>query len=388
MGPVRRRLLPSHPASRMLLALAAATAVAPVRADPPALAAPTGVTTPGPIRQLFLDPVLADARAVGSAALSVRLETTNNWSVPTFLERGGRRVEVQTDDQSDALVLAVRLPWSMTGGGAGWRGRFATTLGWRVTAFWGGFEDGGIEAWHHLIASTNFMRDRFGRDRIRLRLAELGGTAALDVNSGRISPGDLVVGTQALLASGGASRLDGAAPGDPSWGVAARLDLKLPTGALSRAGGSGGTDAGLSILATFEAAPWLVLHGRVSGTVVSPLSSAVPLQPNRLQAGAEVSAVFLAGRWAFVIEDRVLSPLFGGDWNVLDGGNDQVRVASAAAQLFWVHNQITGAIRYGPAALSFSEDFTPGPNRYGKMKWFYDTNAPDLVLAFSLTVPL
>ena len=48
-----------------LVALAAFLSLAgPARADPDPLSAPLGLGTPGPLRQLFLDPVAADARAV------------------------------------------------------------------------------------------------------------------------------------------------------------------------------------------------------------------------------------------------------------------------------------------------------------------------------------
>ena len=369
------------------LALALQAASVPARADPPAVTAPLGGGTPGPIRQLFLDPALTDARAVGSRSLALRLETANNWSVPTVLTRGGHAVAVQLDVQADGLLLAARLPWSTFGGGSGsWKARVATTLQWRITEFWGGFEDSGIEAWHHLVGAYNFQRNRYPRDRTNLRLAEHGATA-FDLDSGRLAAGDLVVGTQVLLASGGGSRVAGAAVGAPAWGISARLDLKAPIGSLARAGGSGGVDAALALLASTELAPWAVLHGMVFGSVVSPLGSPVALQPRRLHAGADASLVLLAGRWAFILEDRVLSPLLESGWTVLDGGDDSFYISSPAAALFRIHNQISAGVRRGSVTLSISEDFTPGPNPRGAWKWFYNSNAPDVVLALTVATP-
>jgi hypothetical protein len=381
-------LLDRSRSRRTFAALALLAAVSPTLADPPLAAAPLGGGTPGPVRQLFLDPVLADARAVGSPSLALRLEDANSWSAPVLVARGGRVVAVQLDTQADALALSARLPWSALGGASGgWRARVASTFAWRLTAFWGGFEDGGIEAWHSIVGAYNFRRDLYPRDRVNLRLAERGG-AGFDLGSSRISPGDLVAGTQILFASGGSTRVRGGAPDEPGWGLSARLDVKAPTGSLARAGGSGGVDAGLSLLATVELAPWAVLHGLVFGTVVSPFASSIALQPRRLHAGADVSLVVLAGGWALAVEDRILSPLLEAGWTVLDGGNDALFLSSAAAALFRVHNQISVGVRRGPFALAFSEDFTPGPNPRGARKWFYSSNAPDVVLALTFVVPL
>jgi hypothetical protein len=367
------------------LAFLAGSALA--RADPPAITAPLGGGTPGPIRQLFLDPTLADARAVGSRSFALRLETANSWSVPTVVMRGGRTVAVQLDVQADGLLFAARLPWSALGDGSGsWHARVATTLRWRLTGFWGGFEDGGIEAWHGLVGAYNFRRNRYPRDRVNLRLTEQGATA-FDLDSGRLAVGDLVVGTQVLMASGGASHVADAAAGEPAWGISARLDLKAPTGSLARAGGSGGVDVGLALLASTELAPWAVLHGMVFGSAVSPLASPVALQPRRFHAGVDVSLVLLTGRWAFIIEDRVLSPLLESGWTVLDGGNDSVYISSPAGALFRTHNQFSVGLRRGSVTLALSEDFTPGPNPRGARKWFYNANAPDVVLALTVVTP-
>ncbi len=375
------------PSSALLSALAL-FAASSGQADAPALTAPLGVGTPGPIRQLFLDPVLADARAVAAPAVSIRLETVNSWSVPTYFGRGDRVTFVQADVQSDQLAFAVRVPWSRLLQGGGWRSRVATTLSWRLGLHWGGFEDGGIEAWHGLVGAYNFMRDDYPRDHIRLALADVGGARAFDLDSAQLAWGDLVVATQALLVAGGAPRVRGASSGDTGWGVAGRFELKLPAGALTRAGGSGGVDAGLSLLGTAELAPWLVLHGMLSSRIVSPLGSSVSMQPRRFQGTAEVSAAFLLGDFAVLVEDRVHTPLMEDGWTVLDGGRDGIFQSSAGAALLRVHNQISVGVRHGPATLSFSEDFTPGSNPRGRRKWFYNQNEPDVVLALTIVKAL
>ena len=383
MPLISRHRAPPRPLLTLLAAGALAGAL-PVRADPPARSAPIGGGTPGPVRQLFLDPVLADARAVGGPSFSLRLETANSWSVPTTFERDGHTVAVQLDAQADTLAFSARLPWSMALGRSApaWSHRVATTFRWRVTGYWGGFEDSIIEGWHRLIGSYNFLRQRFPRDHINLKMTE-SGAAAFDLHTGRISPGDLVIGTQWLLLSGGRSRTSTAGPGEPSWGVALRLDLKAPIGSLSRLGGSGGFDAALSALATVELARWCVLHGLLYGSVLSPLSSPIALQPRRLQGGVDVSVVFLVGGWSLILEDRYLSQLMEGGWSQ----SSIDAISSAYAALFRPHNQITGGVRYGPLALSLSEDWTPGPNPAGKYGWFYNSNAPDLAVALTFTWP-
>jgi hypothetical protein len=359
--------------------LAALLSAAPCFAGP--LTEPLGTGTPGPIRQLFLDPVLTDARAVDRPSLTARLELANSWSVPTLLQRGGRVVLVQLDAEAEALAVTGRLPWSrLLGSAEGWRGRITSSLAWRATWFWGGFTDGGIEAWHHLIGSYNFQRQLYPRDRLRLTLAEPSGPRALALTEGTFAIGDAVVGTQAILASGGDSSLD---EGRPAWGLATRLDVKLPLGALSRAGGSGGVDAALSLLASGEVARWLVLHGRASAGVVSSLASPIALQPRRFQGSLEASAVVVWSGWALVLEDRLVSPLMQAGWTAVDGGDDGVFVSSASNAMLRWHNQISVGVRRGGITLAFGEDFTPGYNPRGEFSWFYNSNAPDVLLTLS-----
>jgi hypothetical protein len=366
---------------RVLFAAALVLAATVARADPPLVSAPSGSGTPGAVRQLFLDPKLTDARAITEPEVAVRVESTNNWRVPVILTRGDHTVVAQLDSESDALAFTVRVPWVKLSPG-GWRRRVASTLEWRVTEHWGGVEDGAIEAWHRLVGAFNFFRDVYPQDRLNLKLAEQG-RAAFDLHSARLAPGDLVVGTQVLLASGGSSRIRGASQGDARWGVTARAELKVPVGRLASAGGSGGTDVGLSLLGTTELSRWFVVHGMVFTTAVSPLDSPISLQPKRIHAGAELSMVAVAGRWGFIVEDRLLSPLMEGGWTVADGGRDDVYLSSPAAALFRPHNQVTFGLRRGRVTLTFSEDFTLGANPRARHQWYYDSNSPDIVLALT-----
>lgn len=378
----RGRILPLFRLGFGILALTASFA----RADPSFTAAPIGGGTPGTVRQLFLDPKLTDARPIHVRSFSLRLETANNWSVPATMTRGGHEVAVRLDSESDSLALTVRLPWSDWSPG-GWRNRVASTVEWRVTAHWGGFEDGGIEAWHDLVGAYNFRRQRYARDAIHLILGESGATA-FDIGSARFSLGDLVIGTQALLASGGVSRVEPMEEWEPSWGLTARFELKLPTGSLSSAGGSGGVDAGLSILNTRELTSWLVAHGMVFATVVSPLASRIALQPRRFHAGLDLSLVAVVGRWAFILENRLLTPLMESGWTVRDGGNDHVFISSPAAALFSPHNHFTIGVRYRRVTLSFCEDFALGSNPRAQRPYYYNLNSPDIVFALTYSGPL
>ena len=373
--------------SHAVLALALLAAVPRSAGAAPEATAPLGGGTPGPVRQLFLDPAAADARGVDRASFSARLESVNSWSVPSVFSRDGRAVAVQLDGEADALALAVELPWTLWRPG-GWRERVFTIVSWRGTAFWGGFEDGGIEAWHHLAGAYNFTRERYGRDAIHLRLTELGGARAFDLESGRLAWGDLAIGTQVRLAEGGASLVPGGEAGTARWAVAARLELKLPTGSLARLGGSGHPDAGVVLLATRELTPWAVVHGMLLGTVTAPLASPVALQPQLFHGGVDVSLALLAWGFTFLIEDRWLTPLMEGGWNTQDGGDDDVFLSSAYDALFRSHNQISFGLRRGPFTLAFSEDFTLGSNPRAHRSWFFSSNAPDTVLAFTFSAPL
>jgi hypothetical protein len=165
------------------------------------------------------------------------------------------------------------------------------------------------------------------------------------------------------------------------WALALRADVKLPTGRLASLGGSGGVDAGLGLAGTWAATDWLTLHGLGEVRLVSPLARSFPLQPQPVQWGLDASVVVrLHGRIALVLEDRLSSPLFRGGWSLLPDEPDPQ--ATAYYGMFKPYNQISGGVRFSEVTIFFSEDFTPGkrlPHDDGP-RWFYNSNAPDIVL--------
>jgi hypothetical protein len=357
-----------------LILLVAAPAGARAAEAPSVSDAPLGLETPGPLRALFLDLPLADARGPGAPALDLQLRTSNSWSVPTRLVRGGRVAVVQQDAQTETLVARAELPWSRLAGGA-LAARTSTAVEARLILHWGGFTDGGIESWHHLVGSWNFLREEHARDAVALRLGEQGRppTAALD--HARAGLGDVALRTSVRVAEGGRAR------GAPAWAIALRADLKVPTGALSRFAGSGGWDAGLGLGATFAPARRWTVHGLASLRAVSRLPRSSLLQPRPLQGGLDLSIVFRpARRLALVLEDRISSPLLRAGWSLPAGTREPE--ATAAYALLRAHNQISGGIRWGELTIFLSEDFTLGSRADGDHgpSWFYDSSAPDVVL--------
>ncbi len=334
---------------------------------------PLGVGTPGTFRMLFLEMPLQDARPVGgSGRIDVRWWLANDWSIPTHLHRGDRQLLVRQDAQTDVLQLAYTVPWSRLGLGLE---RWQTTAELRVLERWGGWTDGIISAWHHTIGSTNFFRSHFPEDRVHLQLEEPGGRRIADLHRAGAALSDLALRTQGTLLSG-APRA-GVVP----WAVALRADLKLPTGRLGSLGGSGGVDAGLGLATTYAPVPWFTLHALGEVRLISPMAKRFALQPAPVQWGADVSAVVrLYGAVALVVEDRFSSPLFRGGWSLYPGEPDPQ--ATAYYGLFRPYNQISGGVRFSEVTIYFSEDFTPlrrlssdrGP------RWFYNSNAPDIVL--------
>lgn len=366
-------------ASRALAALLLAsggTAAAAVPSD-----APLGVSTPGPLRALFLDMPLADARGPAAPGVDVRWWAANSWSTPTALVRGGEVVQVQLDAQIETLQVAVAVPWRRFAGGA-LAARLGTTLEARALAVWGGWSDGGIERWHGLVRTTNFQRQHWPRDRVSVRLAQADGPRLADLGSGRLALGDVVLRT--------ALRVAGAGPGEaPSrWTVALRADLKLPTGSPERLGGSGGLDGGVGAGATFLPTPWLTGHALASLRAVSDLPRGIALQPRRLQAGLDLSLVARLGPVALLLEDRIASPLLEDGWRLPP--SQDAPAATAWYALFKPHNQVSVGLRWRALTAFFSEDFTPG-GRLGAdpgPDWFYDSNAPDVVLGLAWGWPL
>lgn len=336
---------------------------------------PLGVDTPGALRQLVLDLPLDDARPRG-AALDVRWVLANDWSIPTTLSRGGRTVEVQLDEQADRLEVALRVPWARLAGGGPVAERLATTLEWRVTRRWGGWTDQPIERWHELGDYNRFLRGDYRRDAVALRLAEPGGATVTDVRRPVTSPGDLVARTALRLAGGEAA----AGP----WAVALRLDVKAPLGRPANLGGSGGADAGAGLAASVPLLPWLTLHAQAAARRVAPLAGGLPLRLRPWQLGAEASLVAWRGDWALLLEDRWLSALFERGWRV----TSPPAQGDALTAVTRTQNQVSVGLRWRAVTAWCSEDWTPGARREVGWGWFYDTNAPDLVLGLAVAAPL
>jgi hypothetical protein len=342
---------------------------------------PLGVGTPGTFRWLFLDMPLTDARGAGGAVrVDLRWWLSSDWSEPTQLVRGGRTVRVREDVQSDVLQAAVVIPWGRLGAPAP-LARVETTAELRLAMRWGGWTDEPISRWHGLVGAWNYHRNKFPADVIDVQLGEVGGRTLVRLRHGQAALSDLALRTQVPLLEGSPGP---GAGGAPAWAVALRADVKLPTGRLALAGGSGGVDAGLGLLATHSPAPWLTFHAMGAARLVSPLPHRFPLQPSPLQWGLDASVVVRPHRAvALVLEDRLSSPLFGGAWRLTPGYDEPE--ATAYYALLRPQNQISGGLRLGEVTAFLSEDFTPwrrisgdpGPN------WFFNSNAPDLVLGLS-----
>ena len=347
-------------------------------------AAPLGLRTQGTLRELFLDVTGADARAVTRPEFEMRYTVSNVWNEPMQLARHGDSAVQGLDEQADALGLKLRLPWSAVfgaGPGDALPGsprplfqRLSTALEVKATEHWGGWSDPAIEAWHSLIGSFNFNRHQHPRNRIRLQYADSGGTA-FNFDRPRFAFGDVVLRTQLLLVEDAASRA----------GLSARFDLKLPTGSLSSAGGSGGTDAGIALLGTARVSDAITLHGFVAFAHFSPLDAPVLLQVKPWHFSAEGSAIFAAGPVQLLLEDRISSALLQPGWNRLEAGGDNGLLSSGYFASFRPHNQISWALRFDGFALWLSEDFTPGSNPRSKITVYYESNSPDVTLGASWT---
>lgn len=333
---------------------------------PAAAAQPLSLRTQGPLRELFLDMPLFDARPLAAPELDVRWSMANSWNEPMVVRRGADTAFHELDVQTDSISLRLRMPW---------RRRFWTAVEWRVSAHWGGWSDGPIEAWHDLTGAFNYERAAFPRDRVRLRLGDDHATA-FDIQRGTAAFGDLAVRSQATLLE------------TAHLAVAARLDLKLPFGSLPRATGSGGFDAGAGIAASWQIGAHVAVHGMLSLRRISDLASEMLLQPKPWQWAADASLELSFGRWAFLIEDRFASPLFLPGWERVESGSDDAYLASGFAATFRPHNQISFGLRGGRLSVWLSEDFTPGSNPRSTLTGVYVSNAPDVVIGAAWTQPL
>jgi len=332
------------------------------------LGGPLGLRTQGPLRELFLDVTGADARPLARPELDVRWTMANTWNEQMTLQRGAQWAAQMLDEQADSISLRLKMPWPRYP-------RVWSALEWKLTRHWGGWSDGPIESWHSLIASFNYQRSMFPRSQVRLLYADAGGTA-FDVRSGTLAPGDLTARTQASILEGPVA-------------VAARFDFKLPIGSLSAAGGSGGVDAGVGMVATWPLTSWLTLHGLLAVSRFSNLSAPTALQPKPWHFTAEASAELDFWGGTFLVEDRVLSPLLMPGWSLSDPNvDDNALLSSGLYAGFRSHNQISFGYRRGRFSFWLSEDFTPGGNPRSVLKWMWVSNAPDVVLGFAFTQPL
>jgi Protein of unknown function (DUF3187) len=328
---------------------------------------PLGLRTQGPLRELFLDMTGADARPIERPEIDVRWTVANTWNEPMTLQRGNDRAYQTLDEQADALTLRMKAPWP--GFTDVW-----TAVEWKLTDHWGGWTDRPIEAWHSLVGAFNYQRSMYPRNKVRLVYEDIGGRA-FDVHSGTLAPGDLTVRTQLALL-------------DAPVAVAARLDLKLPIGSLSAAGGSGGVDVGAGLVATWPLASWATLHALAAVSRFSNLSAPTALQPKPWHFTAEMSFEVEVLGSTLLIEDRVLSPLLEPGWRRtaigLEASQDALLSSGVYAD-FRSHNQISFGLRRGRFSAWMSEDFTPGHNDASVVKWAWVSNAPDIVIGIAFT---
>lgn len=331
-------------------------------------AGPLGLRTQGTLRELFLDVTASDARPLPQPELDLRWAMANDWNEPMQLLRQGRSAYQYLDEQADSLTASYRAPWPRLP----W---IWTALEGRLTQHWGGWSDRPIEAWHWLIGAFNYQREQFPRNDVRLLYADQGGTA-FDLRSARLAPGDLALRTQATVLE------------RPRGAVALRLDLKAPTGLLSRLGGSGGFDVGGGALATLRLTPVLTLHALAALSHFAGLSAPTLLQPKPWHWTFEGSLGLRLGETEVLMEDRVVSPLLPPGWQRVPGGGDDALLSSGLYAGFRAHNQVSLGVRNGRFSAWASEDFTPGANPHSVIRWIWVSNAPDFVLGAAFTQPL
>ena len=352
---------------------------------------PLGLRTQGTLRELFLDVTSADARSESTFLLDVRYAIANDWGIPTALQRRGTTLIDQLDEQADSLTVSIRVPWAAVFGQGPWLPagrplfeRISSTFELRGTLHWGGWTDAPIETWHDISGAFNFDRDAYPRNKVGLYLGNLDG-AAFDVQSARLAFGDVVVRNQITLFEGGysAGALGRGGELRPAWAIAARFDVKLPTGSLGSVGGSGGFDTGFALLGTVETRYWLTLHAMAALAYTSRWSTPIELQNKPWHGTLEVSVAATLGGWVFLVEDRVVSPLLMPGWDREEAGGNDGLLASSYFGSFRAHNQLSFALRRGRFTFWLSEDFTPGSNPRSNLHWLYNSNAPDVVIGLA-----
>jgi hypothetical protein len=327
-----------------------------------------GLRTQGPLRELFLDMTIVDARPLPLPELDVRWSFANTWNEPMTLGRGQQRATQFLDEQADSIAVRLRAPWP------GYP-KIWSAVEWKLTEHWGGWSDYPIEAWHSVVGAFNYQRPRYPRNEVHLHYSDDGGTA-FSIDSATLAPGDLTLRTQATVLEKG------------SIALAARLDLKLPIGSLSAAGGSGGFDVGAGALATWTIAPWATLHGLVAVSRFSHLSAPTLLQPAEWHLTAEASFEAQFGGTTLLFEDRCLSQLLEMGWDRVGPPDDDALLSSGLYADFRAHNQISIGVRIGRFTIWMSEDFTPGPNPHSVLPFLWVSNAPDLVMGIAYSLSL
>ena len=332
------------------------------------LAGPLGLRTQGPLRELFLDVTIADARPLEHPELDVRWSMANTWNELMVLQRGDQLGTQVLDEQADSLQVRFAFPWPRLE-------RVFTAIEWKITEHWGGWSDRPIEAWHSLIGAFNYQRALYPRNRVQMLYSDDGGTA-FAINSGTFAPGDITARTQVSLLQ-------------LPVALAARFDFKLPVGSLSAAGGSGGFDAGAGLLVTYPFSTWGTFHGMIAVSRFSHLGAPTLLQPRAWHWSFEGSLEMRWGENTFLIEDRVLSPLLESGWTRVEsgGGGDDAFLSSGYYADFRSHNQISFGYRRGRFSFWLSEDFTPGSNPRSVVPFLWVSNAPDVVIGVGFTQP-
>jgi hypothetical protein len=143
-------------------------------------------------------------------------------------------------------------------------------------------------------------------------------------------------------------------------------------------------DAGAGLAGSAALLPWLTGHAQAAFRRLAPLPGAQPLQPRPWQWSVEGSLAATRGDWTLLLETRWLSPLFQAGWRLV-GDPHQGDAVTAVTR---AQNQISAGLRWRAVTAWFAEDFTLGGRPEVGRRWFYDTNAPDLVLGASVAVPL
>jgi hypothetical protein len=372
-----------------VLVLAASLVASGARADSPARG-PLGLRIQGPLREMFLDPILFDARPLEGTrpVLDVRWGMANSWNLPmqVFQTSGTSATIVDQflDEQADTITASLRAPWSLffgsgprlPGSPRGLFERLSTQLEYRTTLHWGGWSDRPIEGWHSLIGAFNYERNLYPRDQLHLLVRDSNGVTLFDFTGPGLAAGDAVLRTQLVLLEWA----DGA--------LSARLDLKAPLGRTDAAGSSGRVDGALTLAASARVLPWLTLHGQLAAAVYGGFDSGIALQPNRWQAFGDLSAQLHFGPVDAFLEDRCASALLAGEWLRLPFLGDDGYLSSGVYADFRPHNQISFGVRWRELSLWLSEDFTPGSNPHSLLQILYVSNAPDVALGLSWTRPL